>query len=146
MVEGQSATDPAGALHHLELGVPDLRAAVTSWGWLLEFLGYRLYQERCQGRSWKLGSTYIVLQASSALVVDLPSDRRRPGLNHLAFHAPSHVAVDAIVNESLQRGWSLLFPERRSFAGGPDHYAAYLEDENGFEVEVVAPEPIAEGG
>ncbi|MFD2027688.1 hypothetical protein [Promicromonospora aerolata] len=33
---------------------------------------------------------------------------------------------------------ALLFPDRHPHAGGPDHYAAYLENEDGYEVEVVA--------
>lgn len=33
---------------------------------------------------------------------------------------------------------SRLIPERRPFAGGPDHYAAYLANSDGFEVELVA--------
>ena len=31
-----------------------------------------------------------------------------------------------------------MFADRHPFAGGPDHDAAYLEDEQGFEVELVA--------
>jgi probable phosphoglycerate mutase len=37
-----------------------------------------------------------------------------------------------------RRGWSLLFADRHPHAGGPEHYAAYLEDAAGFEVELVA--------
>jgi probable phosphoglycerate mutase len=31
----------------------------------------------------------------------------------------------------------LLFAERHPFAGGPGHYAAYLENADGYEVELV---------
>jgi hypothetical protein len=34
--------------------------------------------------------------------------------------------------------WTLLFPEAHPHAGGPDHYAAYLVNTDGFEVELVA--------
>jgi hypothetical protein len=30
-----------------------------------------------------------------------------------------------------------LFQDRHPYAGGPEHYAAYLEDEQGYEVELV---------
>ena len=30
-----------------------------------------------------------------------------------------------------------LFPETHPYAGGPDHYAAYLANTDGFEVELV---------
>ena len=31
-----------------------------------------------------------------------------------------------------------MFPERHPYAGGAQHYAAYLENADGFEVELVA--------
>ena len=65
-------------------------------------------------------------------------DRVRAGLNHLALHAGSRADVDALVREAPERGWSLLFADRHPYAGGPTHYAAYLEDAEGFEVELVA--------
>ena len=34
--------------------------------------------------------------------------------------------------------WSLLFADRHPHAGGPQTYAAYLAEPDGFEVEVVA--------
>ena len=35
-------------------------------------------------------------------------------------------------------GWTLLFPDRHPHAGGPETYAAYLADGQGYEVELVA--------
>jgi hypothetical protein len=43
------------------------------------------------------------------------------------------------VAEAPDYGWQLLFSDRHPYAGGPSHYAAYLENAEGFEVEVVAP-------
>ncbi|MBK3643211.1 glyoxalase, partial [Streptomyces sp. MBT33] len=37
-------------------------------------------------------------------------------------------------------GWLPLFGERFPYAGGPGHYAAYLVNSDGFEVELVAEE------
>jgi hypothetical protein len=37
-------------------------------------------------------------------------------------------------------GWTPLFAYRYPHAGGPAHYAAYLENTDGFEVELVAGE------
>jgi catechol 2,3-dioxygenase-like lactoylglutathione lyase family enzyme len=129
---------PTGTLHHVELWVPDLGRAVTSWGWLLGALGYELFQDWPGGRSWRLGATYVVVEQSPALSADT-HDRLRPGLNHLAFHVASRAEVDALVDESPEHGWALLFPERHPHAGGPDTYAAYLEDADGFEAELTAP-------
>jgi hypothetical protein len=46
--------------------------------------------------------------------------------------------VDELVTVAAGYGWSLLFADRHPYAGGPDHYAAYLVDVDGFEVELVA--------
>ena len=40
-----------GALHHVEVWVPDLAAARASWGWLLRELGWTPYQDWPAGRS-----------------------------------------------------------------------------------------------
>jgi len=131
-----SAPSP-GALHHVELWVPDLERAVTSWGWLLSCLGYEPFQDWPGGRSWRLGDTYVVVEQSPDL---LPGghERRRAGLNHLAFHVLDAPAVDALVAAAPRHGWSLMFADRHPHAGGDVHYAAYLEDVDGFEVELVA--------
>ena len=128
---------PRGALHHVELWVPDLARAERSWGWLLCALGYAPYQRWEAGASWRLGPTYVVVEQSPALGAD-EHDRTRPGLNHLAFDAGSRADVDALVAAADEHGWALLFGDRHPFAGGPGHYAAYLEDADGFEVELVA--------
>jgi hypothetical protein len=76
----------AGSLHHVELWVPNLPRAITQWGWLLGHLGYVQFQDWPHGRSWRLGSTYLVIEQSPALTA-ADHDRLRPGMNHLAFHA-----------------------------------------------------------
>jgi catechol 2,3-dioxygenase-like lactoylglutathione lyase family enzyme len=127
----------AGTLHHVELWVPDLTRAVDSLGWLLERLGYALHQEWPAGRSWRLGPTYLVVEQSPALTGSR-HDRCAPGLNHLAFHVGDDAEVERLVAEGSEHGWTLMFPDRHPFAGGGDHYAAYLENQDGFEVELVA--------
>jgi catechol 2,3-dioxygenase-like lactoylglutathione lyase family enzyme len=127
-----------GTLHHVELWVPSLDRAVRSWGWLLGELGYQQYQDWPAGRSWRLGPTYLVLEQSPALTADV-HDRCRPGLNHLAFHVRDESTVDALVAAAPAHGWDLLFADRHPHAGGPDQYAAYLADVDGFEAELVAP-------
>lgn len=126
-----------GTLHHIELWVPDLARAVKSFGWLLERLGDGPYQEWPAGRSWRLGVTYLVVEQSPALTGD-PHERRAPGLNHLAFHVSDDTEVERLTAEGADHGWRLMFADRHPFAGGEGHYAAYMENQDGFEVELVA--------
>jgi catechol 2,3-dioxygenase-like lactoylglutathione lyase family enzyme len=129
---------PTGTLHHVEIWVPDLVRAVRAWGWLLESLGYMVFQDWPAGRSWRLGPTYLVVEQSGALT-GAEHDRCRPGLNHLAFHVATTDAVDSLATQAPEHGWTLMFADRHPYAGGPRHYAAYLENDDGFEVELVAP-------
>lgn len=133
--EPRESSEP-GALHHVELWVPDLPRAVRSFGWLLGELGYDPYQDWPDGRSWRRGATYIVVEASPARTGQT-HDRCRPGLNHLAFHVKDRARLDHLVAEAPAHGWSLLFADSHPFAGGGGHEAGYLEDADGFEVELV---------
>jgi catechol 2,3-dioxygenase-like lactoylglutathione lyase family enzyme len=126
-----------GQIHHVELWVPDLDRATSSFGWLLGALGYQTHQNWEHGCSWLLGESYIVIERSPALTSDV-HDRHHPGLNHLAFHAGSTSELDQLVAGAFGHGWTLLFPELHPHAGGPDTYAGYLTNSDGFEVELVA--------
>jgi catechol 2,3-dioxygenase-like lactoylglutathione lyase family enzyme len=126
-----------GLIHHVELWVSDLGRAERSWGWLLTALGYAPFQTWERGRSWRLASAYIVAEQSSDVVGGL-HERRAPGMNHLAFHVGDRANVERLSRESLEHGWTVMFDDRHPYAGGPDHYAAYLENEDGFEVELCA--------
>jgi len=127
-----------GTLHHVELWVPDFGRAAASWGWLLTALGYTQFQDWPGGRSWRLGSTYVVVEQSPALTAG-QHERCRPGLNHLAFHVATRAGVDELTAGARQHGWSLMFPGQHPQAGGDGTYAAYLENEDGFEAELVGP-------
>ncbi|MDX6311945.1 MAG: hypothetical protein QOF44_1409, partial [Streptomyces sp.] len=61
--------------------MPYVRRAVEQWGWLLERLGYAPFQDWPAGRSWRLGTTYLVFEQSPALTASC-HERCRPGLNH----------------------------------------------------------------
>ena len=124
-------------LHHVELWVPDLAGSARPWGWLLGELGWAPFQEWPGGRSWRHGAVYLVLEQSPALSGSV-HDRLAPGLNHVAFAAPGRAEVDRLTAAAPAYGWSLLFADRHPHAGGPGPYAAYMQDEWGYEVEIQA--------
>lgn len=141
---GASAAGSAGAsagrrggLHHLEVWVEDIGAATREWGWLLGHLGYRLGDDWGHGQAWELGAAYIVVESGPDVMAGR-HDRRRAGVNHVAFHGGTRAQVDALVDACQEGGWTLMFADRHPFAGGRGHYAAYLESGEGFEVEIVA--------
>ena len=124
-----------GTLHHVEVRVAHLDLAEREWAWLLEALGYREFLRWDGGIGWRRGPTYLVVEQAA---YDGAHDRRRPGLSHLAFHAGDHQDADRLWQEGPQYGWRQLYPDRHPYAGGPDHYAAFLENSERFKVELVA--------
>jgi len=123
-------------LHHLTLWVPDLERAGPSWRWLLGRLGYELdltFERLLLFRH--PGGFAFVLEQSADMVPGMLHSRFRPGLNHVAFTLPSPEALADIVVEGPEHGWTALPVDRHPIAGGAD--VAYLEDRDGFEVELV---------
>jgi hypothetical protein len=54
-------------------------------------------------------------------------------MNQPITGTPHPSLVDTLAIQAADHGWTLLFPDRHPHAGGPDHYAAYLENTDGFE-------------
>lgn len=128
---------PTGTLHHVEIWVRDLEAAKKSLGWMFERLGFLPKDTWTVGASWAGNGTYLVLESGKDVVPE-PHERRRPGVNHLAFNAGSRAEVDLLARRAASHGWSLMYADKHPHAGGPEHYAAYLENAEAFEVELVA--------
>ncbi len=120
----------------------DAVAEAGPWPWLLRRLGYTVDGTWATGRRWVNGDAYLVLESGPAHLRG-NHERLRSGMNHLALWAGTRDEVDALVGDAPQHGWSLMFADRHPHAGGPDSYAAYLEDAYGFEVELVAEDPPA---
>lgn len=125
-----------GGVHHVELWVADVARAERSLGWLLTELGWREYQRWPRGVSWRHGAFYVVVEDSPDRRGDR-HERTRPGLNHLALHVPARDDLDRVVAAASGHGWRLMFADEHPYAGGPKHLAGYLENDDGFEVELV---------
>ncbi len=124
-------------LHHLTLWVPDLERAEESWSWLLGELGYERDASVDRVVLFRHASgVAVVLERSPDMVPGMLYSRMRPGLNHLAFHVTSAELLARVASEAGDHGWSTLAGDRHAIAGGAQ--VAYLEDRDGFEVELVA--------
>lgn len=126
-------------LHHLEIWCTDLEAEKPSFSWLLGELGFTEGRTWADGIEYRAPDFYLVLEAGGD-VRDEAYDRRRTGMNHVAFAVPTRADVEAIAKAATGHGWTLMFADKHPYAGGAEHYAAYLENETGFEVEIVASE------
>lgn len=126
--------------HHLELWVADLESARAEWGWLLERVGFEFDGAWPEGSTWTAGSAYLTITTSPNLAGET-HDRRQPGLNHIALWGGTRGEVDAVMAEASDHGWKPLYHERYPHAGGPDHYAGWIENSAGFKAEIVAGQP-----
>ena len=125
-------------LHHITLWVPDLRRAERSWSWLLGTLGYAADRSVGTVVLFRHPSRFaIALEQSADMVPGMLYSRMRPGLNHIAFQVESSATLASICEHALEHGWSFLPADRHPIAGGAN--VAYIEDGDGFEVELVAP-------
>ncbi|MDQ6696172.1 MAG: VOC family protein [Actinomycetota bacterium] len=127
-------------LHHLTLWVPDLERARLSWSWLLGELGYE--QDRSVDRIvlFRHESGFaLALEQSADMVPGILYSRLRPGLNHMAFSLSSDAALAEMLDAATDHGWSEMPVDLHPIAQGAQ--VAYLEDRDGFEVELVAPPP-----
>lgn len=129
-----------GLVHHVELYVSDLATSAAFWGFLLQELGYEPYQEFEGGVSFKKGPTALVLKQVEDRHRDPAPNRCRVGLNHIAFYARDRMQVDAITELLHARMEPILYEDRHPYAGGPGHYAVYLEDPDRIKIEIVAPQ------
>lgn len=124
------------AIHHVQIWVPDLARAERSWGWLLDRLDFVLARTWEHGRVWRKDGAGIAIEQSPDMVPGMLYSRLRPGLNHIAFHVVSADALAALVAEAVPNGWTTLDGGRHPFPPGTT--TAFLEDADGFEVELVA--------
>jgi catechol 2,3-dioxygenase-like lactoylglutathione lyase family enzyme len=126
------------SIHHLQLWVPDLDRATRSWGWLLEQLGYEPTRSWPSGAVWRDGTVGIVIEASPDMVPGMLHSRLRPGMNHVAFNVTDGNRLTAILAECGDHGWTMLADHAQHPVVG-DPTIAYLEDQDGFEVELITP-------
>ena len=124
-------------IHHVEVWVAEMGTARAEWGWLLNRLGFERLQQWPSGESWGAAGAHITLTTSPNLS-DPSHDRRRAGVNHIAFHGGPATQIDEVMSEAGGYGWIPLYQDRYPHAGGGSHYAGWLENRAGFKAESVA--------
>lgn len=120
-------------LHHVSFAVAELERSVQFYDAALSALGYvRVWEDSTAvGYGLERGQDLFAIKVSAGSV-DAPA----AGF-HLAFAAPSREAVarfhaDALANGGRDNGAPGLRP-----AYGPDYYAAFVLDPDGYRIEAV---------
>lgn len=123
-------------LHHVSFAVADLAVSGAFYDAALGALGYRRVFED----DTAIGYGQVDGEDSFCLKLRTPAVAAGPGF-HLAFAAPSRAAVDRFHAAALAVGG-------RDHGGpgwrpdyGPDYYAAFLVDPDGYRIEAVIKAP-----
>ena len=121
-------------LHHVSLAVTDLQRAAAFYDAALRALGYaRVWTDATAigyGASAGGGDRFAIKLITEGCVVP------GPGF-HLAFSAPDRNAVDAFHRAALQAGGTDNGPPGPRPQYGPDYYAAFVFDPDGYRIETV---------
>lgn len=123
------------SLHHLEIYVSNLKQSHAFWSWFLNELGYEPYQSWEDGFSFKLNDFYLVFVQTESAFLNEGYHRKRIGLNHLAFHAPTRAEVDRMTQLIQTKGMTQLYPERHPDKNDSEYYALFFEDPDRIKVE-----------
>jgi catechol 2,3-dioxygenase-like lactoylglutathione lyase family enzyme len=120
-------------LHHLSIGVRDLTLAGAFYDAALNALGFRRVFED----DTAIG--YGLIEDQDILCLKLRAEGATPPGDgfHIAFAAPSRIAVDNFHRDALRVGGSDngLPGFRPDY--GPNYYAAFLIDPDGHRIEAV---------
>ena len=130
-------------IHHISIGVSDIVAAGSFYDAILTPLAYiRAFEDLRPGeRHQAIGYGYE-LDKDEFAIKERHADELAPGPGfHLAFAAPSREAVDAWHTNGIAMGATNRGAPKVWVEFGPNYYAAYLTDPDGWQIEAVCKLP-----
>ena len=126
-------------VHHFQIQVSNIQKSATFYGELLGRLAFTKVFETEGMAEWQKEGTRIIVAQSPKSFLAHGYHRRRVGLNHLAFRAPSRAAVDELYqNYLVPKKISTLYGGPKEWEGyDPGYYAVYFEDPDRIKLELV---------
>ncbi len=137
--------DKAGTLlSHVELNVSDYAKSIQFYDVILQPLGWRRIVCQTSHTTYTDGFLKIVLGPVEEKYKTPPFHRKRTGLNHLAFYAPSMEFVDRYEQDVLKANQIRCLYETES-KGDETYYSIFFEDPDRIKIEIVySPEYCSE--
>lgn len=132
-------------LHHISFGVADLDRSARFYDAALQALGYRRVWSHTAPGEQSPAVGYGREGGEDRFAIKLTAGMRTacgPGF-HLAFAAPSRKAVDDFHREALAAGGTDNGGPGLRPRYGPDYYAAFVLDPDGYRLEAVFDERAA---
>lgn len=131
---------------HIQITVRDMAVAIPFYDALLPLLGFngrraaaRIDSHEFHVVEWSSPNLAFAITSPRPSLAAERVHRRRPGaLHHLAFRAPSRVAVDALHPRLIAIGATVVEPPREYPEYVPaGYYALFFKDPEGIKYEVV---------
>jgi len=125
-------------LGHISLGVTSLQRSSSFYDATMGALGYARVYSGAQAIGYGKQGT----AADRLLLIQQPGPVVPPGPGfHLAFVASSREAVDAFHREAMRAGGTDQGAPGPRRHYGPDYYAAFVLDPDGYKLEAKYPPP-----
>jgi catechol 2,3-dioxygenase-like lactoylglutathione lyase family enzyme len=132
-------------LHHISFGVADLDRSARFYDAALRALGYRRVWSQTAPGEQSPAVGYGREGGEDRFAIKLAHGMKSacgPGF-HLAFAAPSRDAVDAFHREALTAGGADNGGPGLRRGYGPNYYAAFVLDPDGYRLEAVFDDAVA---
>ncbi len=121
-------------LDHIGVDVSDIAKSRAFYAAALKPLGYRVLQALTAEQT---GANPVVMFGIAAPEFVIAEDKAPGPGNHFAFRAETRAAVDAFHAAALKAGGRDNGPPGLRADYGPDYYAAFVLDPDGFNIEAV---------
>ena len=126
--------ETSGGVHHIDITVGVLSRSIAFYDRVLPLIGFRRSADVPEGPIWAGADLEIGLQSARSSAAH---DRYSPGLHHLAFTAPSRIAVDVLHERLLDLGVTVLDAPAEYSQYAPGYYAVFFADPDGIKLEYV---------
>ena len=126
-------------LHHISIGVSEIVRAGNFYDAVLAPLGYlRVFEDLRPGERHQAIGYGTEPDKDKFAIKERFADELAPGPGfHLAFAAPSREAVNEWHKRGLELGATNEGEPKIWHAFGPNYYAAFLADPDGWQIEAV---------
>lgn len=130
---------PRKMIHHISIGVSDILTSGAFYDAVLKPLGYiRAFEDLCPGQKHQAIGYGSEIDEDKFTIKERFSTELSPGPGfHLAFSAPNREAVDEWHRQGIALGATNQGEPKIWLDFGPNYYAAYLIDPDGWQIEAV---------
>jgi predicted enzyme related to lactoylglutathione lyase len=123
-------------ISHVEFNVIDYRKSVRFYDLIFPYMGLEKINSTKEYTAYTDGMSKIILNPTPKGYEQYGFHRKKPGLNHLAFYAPTMEKVKSFYNDVLKANDIPSLYEAGP-SGDENYYAVFFEDPDRIKLEYV---------